>query len=430
MIRRLRWKFVLILMSVVTAILGAMSGFLLVTVSDGLRQDSLSVLQRAVAQEEVILWKPGAYQGGTLFQFGSDMGDVTLPYFTVFVDRGGYITVTANQSFDLSSQSVLEGLVSQSMEREGDSGVLKDYNLRYLRRRTELGWRVAYTDLSQERSTLRNVAGNVAVLVLAAWGILLAVSVLLSSWAVRPVERSWKQQRQFVADASHELKTPLTVVRSNAEMLQTYPDAGEEKRSRWLENIQASSHQMQQLVEELLLLARSDQQALAQRPHHQPVELSALLEDCVLLFEPVLFEGERRLESEIQPGLWVRGDAGSLKRLAEIYLDNARKYSPSGSTVTLRLRAEGSRRVCLSVRSEGEPIPPQQLERIFERFTRADQSRSTEGFGLGLAIAKQIAREHRGKVWAKSDEAGENTFFFQLPRIAAAERGNRGKTTN
>jgi signal transduction histidine kinase len=182
-----------------------------------------------------------------------------------------------------------------------------------------------------------------------------------------------------------------------------------------VDNIQASSTQMTQLVEELLTLARSDNQT-PKALVRERVELSELVEESVLLFEAPLLEAHRPLEDHIASGLAVTGDPAKLRRLTEILLDNARKYAQPHTTVTLSLRAEGQKKVRLSVNTKGDPIPAQQRERIFERFYRSDQARSSEGFGLGLSIARSIADEHQGKLWVESREGEGNTFHFTLPR--------------
>jgi signal transduction histidine kinase len=169
-------------------------------------------------------------------------------------------------------------------------------------------------------------------------------------------------------------------------------------------------------VEELLTLARSDSQSKKDLVHGT-VDWSELVEESVLLFEAPLLEADRPLEDHIAPGITVSGDPAKLRRLTEILLDNARKNAQPHTTVTLRLEREGGKRARLSVNTKGKPIPPEQRERIFERFYRSDQARSSEGFGLGLAIAQAVAREHKGKLWLESAKDTGNTFSFSLPVV-------------
>jgi signal transduction histidine kinase len=172
---------------------------------------------------------------------------------------------------------------------------------------------------------------------------------------------------------------------------------------------------MSELVEELLTLARSDNQSKKELVHGK-VDWSELVEESVLLFEAPLLEADRPLEDHIEPGITVSGDSAKLRRLTEILLDNARKYAQPHTTVTLSLQPDGPKKVRLSVNTKGDPIPAQQRERIFERFYRSDQARSSEGFGLGLSIPRSIADEHQGRLWVESSEAEGNTFFFTLPK--------------
>jgi signal transduction histidine kinase len=344
---------------------------------------------------------------------------VTLPYFTVSVWRTGQAAVTSSQFYELEEEAVT-AIVEDCLAQEENSGVLEDYDLRYLRKSELMGWELAFVDISQERSTLANAVRTTLIISLVTLAAFFLISIRLSRWAVGPVEQSWKQQRQFVADASHELKTPLTVILSNVEMLQRYGEVTEQKDLQRLDNLHSSALQMKDLVEELLLLARSDSNSEQKAPHQQ-LNFSDLVEDTALQFDAVIFESGRNLYSVITPELYVSGEEGKLRRLVEILLDNARKYSTPGGEIVLSLQPEGNKRLRLQVTNAGEAIPPAQLERIFERFYRADQARSSEGFGLGLPIARTIVEEHGGKIWAESTP-GENRFCVTLPRLNGGEK--------
>lgn len=426
MIQRLRWKFVLINMSLVLVILLSLCAVLMATTQDSLRRDSLTALDQAVTlttsstPSYSVHIDPGN-EGDYNTLFGTEK--VQLPYFTVQITGQNTLLVLANQFFDTSDQDTLLQVVNDALSYSGDSGPIDQggYHLRFLRVNTMLGYRIAFVDLTQERSTLNALARNLVFVSLGTLAVFFGISLLLAQWAVRPVEKSWKQQRQFVADASHELKTPLTVILSSLDMLEQYGDADPEKQRRWLDNVRASSGQMKTLVEELLVLARNDN--ATQRFTMARCSLSDVVEDALMLFEPLAFEQGKTLEEDISPHIQVTGDAGLLRRVVDIYLDNACKYSPSGSVIRVSLQSEG-RRALLSVHSQGQPIPRDQLERIFERFYRADPSRTQEGYGLGLAIATELAKLHHGRVWAQSDDTG-NTFFFSLPRAREEHGGSR-----
>lgn len=422
MIKHLRWKFVVIMMTVVALLLTGICVLLFVNLRNNLRKDSLSVLQRVIAQseDEIILWESGEGDFWGLNPFGKQEQEVSLPYFTVAVNRKGQAAVIDCQFYDLNDQKALLQVVRQGMEAKADSGVLPGYRLRYLRKTEGSGWRIAFTDMTQEISTIRSLLRNLLLIGGAALVGFFFLSLLLARWATRPAERAWKQQRQFVADASHELKTPLTVVLSNVDMIQSYAPGTDDRQRRWLGNIQSSSEQMKELVEEMLTLARSDNGG-SQNVVRQRVNFSDLVAESILRFEPAIYECGKRLEEQVAEELYVMGDAGKLRRLIDVLLDNARKYTSEGGQIGVTLEGEGRSRVRLTVRSQGTPIPEGELEQIFERFYRADPSRTEEGFGLGLPIAREIAREHRGKLWAESSTEKGNVFRFSLPR--AKENG-------
>lgn len=430
MIRRLRWKFVLINMSLVLVILLSLCAVLMATTQDSLRRDSLTALDQAVTLSGDNTPSFSAHlspEGENNYPlFGTEK--VQLPYFTVQITGQNTLLVLANQFFDTSDQDTLLQVVNDALEYPSDTGPINrgDYQLRFLRVNTILGYRIAFVDLTQEQSTLTSLARNLAFVSLGTLAVFFGISLLLAQWAVRPVEKSWKQQRQFVADASHELKTPLTVILSSLDMLEQYGESEPEKKQRWLDNVRSSSLQMKTLVEEMLVLARSDN--ATQQVTMAPCSLSDVVEDALMLFEPLAFEQGKTLEEDIDPHIQVTGDAGLLRRVVDIYLDNACKYSPTGSVIRVSLKEEG-RRALLSVHSQGQPIPRDQLERIFERFYRADPSRTQEGYGLGLAIATELAKLHHGRVWAQSDDTG-NTFFFSLPRSREEHGGVRSEATH
>ncbi|MCC8182654.1 MAG: HAMP domain-containing histidine kinase [Clostridiales bacterium] len=401
MIKRLRRKFILIIMLLVGAMLAAACLGFLVTMKGSLEQASVSVLERVIWEDETPAWSV-------------EENDVTvsLPYFTVTViPNGSAAIITSSQFYSLDDSESLLGAINAALEQEDSMGLLEDYGLRYLREATQYGWRLAFVDISYEQSMLGQAAVNTLLVGLAALTVLFVISVFLARWAVRPVERSWAQQRQFVADASHELKTPLTVILSNTDLLEE--EELSDQARHWTENIHTGGAQMRELVEQLLLLARSDSDQ-GQPVNVQPVDLSDLAETAALMFEPVAFEAGKLLAQEIQGEIIVEGDPSRLKRLLDILLDNAVKYAAPGGQIRLSLRSEG-RRALLTVSDQGTPLEKEELERIFQRFYRADEARSTQGFGLGLSIAQSIAQEHHGRLWAESDPEGWNHFYCSLP---------------
>ena len=217
-------------------------------------------------------------------------------------------------------------------------------------------------------------------------------------------------RQEFVSNVSHELKTPLTVILSSSDLLAQ--EESPTKRAQYLDNIRAESQRMRRLVEGMLTLARGDS-GRAKTPM-EPVALSELANETAMSFEPVAFEAGHPLEYELAENLTVRGRADELRQVLAILLDNAVKYAPAGAPVRLTLRESG-RDAALEVENPGDPIPPEQLAHLFDRFYRADASRSDhEGFGLGLSIAQSIVTAHRGTIRCRSDAQG-TCFTVTLP---------------
>ena len=403
MIRKLRWQFVAACMGLIAAVLAIVFGCVWVSAQNALEHSSHMALEQALSRRGGDLL-PGFRQNG-----GDDQ--VLLPYFTVQV-WGTTVYVTGGTYSGLEDTDALTAILTDCLSQEADEGSLPGYALRYLRQDDGLYTQIAFVDISLETAALRQMMASYLRIALLSLALLAGASFLLSLRVTRPVERAWRQQRQFFSDASHELKTPLTVILSNAEMLETSDLP--ERESRWRDNILSESRQMKTLVEEMLTLSRTED---AQRkPTVADVDLSDLSEDCALAFEPVAFEAGKPLSWDVTPALTVSGDGEKLRRLLSILLDNAAKYGAPGEGIVLSLRAERSQAI-LSVAngSGGHPIPPEELPRLFERFYRADASRGEQsGFGLGLPIAQAIAKEHHGALRAESDEQATR-FTFTLP---------------
>ncbi len=384
MIRKLRLKFVAVCMAMVTAVLAVVCFAIFAALRGNVEDLSREVLHRVIQEE--------ALPGGRKPEIGVEIGGdkLLLPYFTVSVWPGGGGTytayVTGGTYAGLEDTAELTAILEDCLNQESPEGVVQSYSM------------------------LREMMGSYLRIALAAFLLLLGVSAVLARWVTGPIERAWGQQRQFLSDASHELKTPLTVILSNAELLSALPL--EERPARWTDNILSESRQMKRLVEEMLTLARADH--MAQPAVLGEVSLSDVAEDCALAFEPVAFEAGKPLKYHVAEGIFVLGDGDKLRRLASILLDNAVKYGAEGGTITLTLE-KTERQARLAVSNPGEPIPAGQLRRLFERFYRADASRGEKsGFGLGLSIAAVIAQEHRGTLRAESDSASTR-FLFAMP---------------
>ena len=249
------------------------------------------------------------------------------------------------------------------------------------------------------RSTILIAAASCLLLSLLAW--------LLIRRMVQPVEDAFTRQKQFVSDASHELKTPLAVISANAEVLEQ--EIGE---NEYLGYIRSEVHRTDTLVNNLLTLARMDRGAEAAMGRF---DLSRALLDVTLPFESTVYEAGKTMETDIPEGIDCTGNEDMVKQLAVILLSNALKYSDDGGRIEVSLKVRGKQRE-LRVFNTGKAIAPEDQEHIFDRFWRADPAhgRETGGHGLGLAIARTIVDAHRGKIAADSREGFGTAFTVTL----------------
>ena len=234
--------------------------------------------------------------------------------------------------------------------------------------------------------------------------------LLFSGRIVRPIAESYEKQKQFITDAGHELKTPITIIRADADVLQSELD----EENEWITDIRRQTSRLAELTSDLIYLSKMEEENAALPM--QELSLSELVDETARSFQALAFSKGRVFSSSVAPDLHVSGDEKALAKLVSILLDNAMKYSPEGGTVELRLDQIG-KAARLSVKNSSAPMEKGSADRLFERFAREDRSRNSEsgGFGLGLAIAKAVTEAHRGKIHAQSEDGASLTVTAELP---------------
>ena len=405
MIKKLRIKFILINMILITIVLAITFTAVYVSTQQRLVRESMSVLQRTIAGDKHDEPTRNEIRGPE-----KNPGFMPIPTFTVSLDAEKNIIEAKGPLFDLSDDEALREVVEICLEQEEDTGVIADANLRYLKRNSGIGMKIAFVDRNMETNTLSSL---VRTSMLVGIGSLLAfflISLFSAKWALRPVEKAWEQQKQFVADASHELKTPLTVILANSGIVLSHKEQTVQNQAKWIEYIQIEAKRMSALVDNLLFLAKTDD--AKSKVILSRINLSDIVWGSILPFEPVVFEQNKTLESNITPDMFIDGDESKLKQLMEILLDNACKYADEKGTISVKLFVKAEHKVQLSVSNTGTYIPQDQVEHIFERFFRVDKSRAREqgGYGLGLAIAQSIVHMHNAKISVQSSADAGTTF--------------------
>ncbi len=309
-------------------------------------------------------------------------------FYSVAISDNGEVLAMDNETGTVYEDTVLQQYASEIIESRKDSGMME--SLLYTVAVKDGYTLVAFMDntiMQQSMTTLfcyTIVFGSIMMVAL------FFVAVYLAGRIVKPLEESHQKQKQFISDAGHELKTPISVIGTNADLL-----AREIGENRWLSNIQYENEKMGNLVSQLLELTRTENSDVLT----EPLNFSRLVKGEVLPFESIAFEKGLFLNYEIQDGLSVEGNKNQLKQLVSILLDNAICHEKNGKEIKLTLKEEHG---CakFSVINNGNEIPIVEREKLFERFYRGDTARSEKGghYGLGLAIAKAIVTAHKGKI--------------------------------
>ncbi|MBR0598360.1 sensor histidine kinase [Sinanaerobacter chloroacetimidivorans] len=404
MIKKLRKKFILINMTLISVVMVIVFLAICMFYYQWSKAETYEVMDKVISMKGGM--EPRVFEIGGR---GPRNPEAFIPTFTVLLDSNHEIQTVGKDRVSISDESIEE--VTQLVLASGKiDGTLLDFQLRFLTRQTPEGFKIVFADMGREIESMTNM---VTMLVFAGIGGLAAfffINLYLSGWALRPVEKAWEQQRQFVADASHELKTPLTVILANTGILLSHPHDTISDQKKWVEYTQAEANRMKKLVDDLLFLAKSDAYrapALVQTN----VNFTDAVWSCLLPFESYAYEQGISIESNIAPDITLQGDEGQLKQLVVILLDNACKYAGAQGTVTFSLERKNDQ-IRLSVNNTGVPISQKHLDHIFERFYRSDSARAREhgGFGLGLAIAKAIVDNHHGRISVESNQAAGTTF--------------------
>ena len=335
------------------------------------------------------------------------------------LDEHGDIQMTVSNALDLDTATVEEALddIRSHLQLDAENvefGKIQTLNLYYQLRDYENGYSVALASANYVERALNSLMSTLGIIETIAFLLLLGISIVLSRWVVGPVERAWEQQRQFVADASHELKTPLSVMRANNSLIMTNPEASVASQMQWIESNELEATLMQDLVNDMLTLAQSEN--TQNETVFVPVNLSDIVQGSVLQFESVAFERGVILDSSIAQNIQVNGEEKGLHRLVGTLIDNACKYAQEGGTITVELKSFGTQ-CSLRVNNTGEPIAEEDLNHVFDRFYRSDKARtrSEGGVGLGLAIAKNIVDEHKGSIAVTSNALEGTSFTVNLP---------------
>lgn len=315
-------------------------------------------------------------------------------YFTVTVDENGEVTDCDLDRIAAVDEETAEEYTQTAQQKNKTTGFQGIY--RYRVTETEDGAKYVFLDCRREISNFRTVLVTTISVSLLGLAAVFVLVVIFSRMVFRPVEESIQKQKRFITDASHELKTPLTIIDANTEVMEM--ESGE---SQWTKNTRKQIQRLSGLVQQLVTLSRLDEEKGLEEKCE--FNLSEAVSECVQPYESLAQTREKNLTLNIEEDITYTGDERSIRQLAGILMDNAVKYSSENGNITLTLKKKG-KKIFLEVYNDADDLPQGKLDVLFERFYRLDSSRNsgTGGSGIGLSVAKAIVQAHKGKITAEN----------------------------
>ena len=318
----------------------------------------------------------------------SDWSPYNTGHFTVRFDSEMIAQrVVLSMAGELTEEEVIE--FARAAVEEGKRGWIFQYHYKVYP--VQDGLEVFFIDGSMNLISLLQSMLIIGVVLFACAFVLLLLIVLFSKTFMKPVAESYEKQKQFITDANHELKTPLTLILTNVDIAEAELGTNE-----WLDDIRSEGHRMTELVNQLVALSRMDEENVSAEVSE--MDLGEIVSDTISEFQPLAAERGQRITVDVDPNLQYRGEEALLRRLISILMDNAVKYCDEGGEIRVCLKRR--KFVVLTVENSYRNVDTIELGRLFDRFYRADKARTAGGYGIGLSIARMIVQKHRGEITA------------------------------
>ena len=406
MIRKLRFKFILLTMTVLLAVL--------VVIIGGINMANYAnVVNNADTVLSLLSENHGHFPNLSFFshRLRKDLSP-ELPFesrfFSVLLDENWMSLQTETGNIAAVDVESAIAMAQTAAAKKSGTGFLGDYRYQKVQEGTRV--RIIFLDCGRSLESFRTFLFASILISLCGFLVVLAVVTLLSGRIMRPFAESYEKQKRFITDAGHELKTPLTIIGADVDILAM--DQGE---NEWLSDIQKQVKQLPGLTNDLVFLSRMEE---ADTPMQKlPFPLSDVVSETAASFQALAQAQGKTFTTRISPMLTLEGDEKAIAQLVRLLLDNALKYSPEGGSVSLTLEKSG-RQCRLSVSNTTDnPLPLDNLKALFERFYRADPSRNSQtgGHGIGLSVAKAIVTAHGGKIQATSEDGHSLCITAFLP---------------
>ncbi|MDE5990376.1 MAG: HAMP domain-containing histidine kinase [Clostridia bacterium] len=352
----------------------------------------------------------------------------TKPYFdTVHSDKIVYVFIDGGE---VTSYSLVDAFTSEEIsDIENSLVALDNRNLIFNRFSTSTGKKYMYEvsrfgekeikkfiviDYTDTYNTLLTMGITLICVALVGMSAVIGFYYIYSQKAIQPVKQSFERQQELIANASHELKTPLTIVRTNLELIGSDPSATVGDNAKWLESAEYQVGRMHSLILDMLDLTRIDAtKAMVERP---PIAINEIVEGMMLSFEATCYEKSIELSYASQDNIKVNADKAEIEKLISILLDNAIKYTPDNGSIKVEVQQQRKNAV-LTFYNTGEGISQENIANIFDRFFKVDASHkeTSNSFGLGLSIAKSIVQSLKGDIRCESEVGKFTKFVVELP---------------
>ncbi len=382
MFKKLKYKFIIINMSLLTFVFFCIFGVIyFITWNSGERQINFSLNALIHEPNNGGPSKGGPLNNGILINLDHNLNVINIitPYN---VDK-----------------DILVELAVNILSKESSSGVIKIENTDFAYFKSLDGKinRIALINKSPQQNLLKNLLKTFFITGFISLIILFTISYYLAYKTIAPIKEVFEKQKQFIADASHELRTPIAIIKTNLALVSSNKDKTIESQGKWMNYIDLQTDRMSHLIDDMLSLAKLDEDKKVL--NLQPININKILENLLMSFEAVFFENKIELQNNLKDNFFINGDLEEIKKLFNILMDNAIKHTFPNGTITIASSKLKSKMEII-ITNTGEGIPDKDLEKIFERFYRSDESRQrkTGGYGLGLAIANSMPEVMQEKI--------------------------------
>ena len=400
MIKKLRTKLILVIMAIVMVLLGVILGVVIHFTAENMKTQSISMM-RTIAANPFQQDNPGR----------PSRDEVRLPFFTVQISSRGDLITASGGYFDLTDREYIQEIVNAALLSDRETGELAEHDLRYLKSASPKGFTIVFSDTTTENAMLKHLFYSCLAIFFAAMVAFLGISILLSRWVIKPVETAWNQQRQFVSDASHELKTPLASIKLLTDSI-LQNDMDMETVREFVGDIGNEADRLTRTTGKLLSLTKVDGRITEEC---EIITMEPTAQRVVRMLSAIAQQNQITIETDFEqdsPILMLEDD---LYQIVFNLVENGIKYNVPGGKLTVRLLRQEDNAI-LQVSDTGMGIPEDALSHIFERFYRVDKSHSkaSGGTGLGLSIVKHAAAYHKAEISLESTPGKGTTITIQF----------------